>query len=298
MDQVFKPTYKEAHHWASSFLLSHEKDEAIAYHFLLDLADISPGQWLLVQNKMMPEAIWQVYQSGLKRIITDDYPWQYIIGFSWFYGYKFKVTESSLIPRQETEQLVEEIHNRIQAGEIARDAKIVDIGTGSGVIAIMLKLLVPTLIVTATDISFDALAVAKKNAQLLSVDITFKQGNLYQPVAGQIFDVIVSNPPYIGADEVDTMGEDVIKYEPKEALFAEDAGYALYWQLLAGLPESLSESGWFFAEFGYRQGEALRKRYQAALSDSEVEIKQDYAGLDRMLIVHYKNKIKEVNEND
>lgn len=287
MNQPSNPTYKEAHRWASSFLNSADLDEDIAYHFLLDLADLTTGSWLMRQNKPMPSGEWEQYQAGLQRIVNDHYPWQYLAGQAWFYGYCFKVTEATLIPRQETEELVGEIIQRIKSGEIPADAHLVDIGTGSGAIAITLKLLVPSLQVTATDISAAALAVAQENAAQLQADVTFKLGDLYEPLAGQTFDVIVSNPPYIGDAEIAAMGLDVIKYEPHLALFAADSGYALYWRLLADLPVYLRPCGWFFAEFGYLQGAALKAVFQEKLLYSTVTVKQDYTGLDRMLIVHY-----------
>lgn len=286
MNQPSNPTYKEAQRWASSFLSSAALDADIAYHFLLDLADLTPGGWLMRQNEPMPSAEWDRYQTGLGRVIDDHYPWQYLVGKAWFYGQPFTVTEATLIPRQETEELVGEIVRRIKNGDIPADAHLVDIGTGSGAIAITLKLLVPSLRVTATDISAEALAVAQENAAQLNAEVTFKRGDLYAPLAGQTFDVIVSNPPYIGAAEKPAMGKDVIKHEPHQALFAADDGYALYWRLLTDLPVYLRPSGWFFAEFGYQQGALLKDTFQKQLPHCAVTVKQDYAGLDRMLIVH------------
>lgn len=287
MNQQSNPTFKEAQRWASSFLHAGHLDEDIAYHFMLDLAGLTPGNWMMAQNKPVPAHIWEAYQQGLDKIVNDNYPWQYIVGSAWFYGRQFKVTEATLIPRQETEQLVGEIVDRIQTGEIPADAQIADIGTGSGAIAITLKLLVPTLQVTATDISAEAIAVARENAAHLNADIQFLVGDLYAPLQQQRFDVIVSNPPYIGEHEKGDMGVDVLKYEPAQALFAAEEGFAVYWRLLADLPSYLNEGGWFLAEFGYRQGPALLQAFQQQLPHSSVSIKKDYADLDRMLIVHY-----------
>ncbi|MDK7049695.1 peptide chain release factor N(5)-glutamine methyltransferase [Aerococcus sanguinicola] len=286
MNKVFNGSYREALLGASSFLSDQACEEAIAYHYLLGLMGWQASDWYRHQFQTMPAADYALYEAGIQRIARDHYPYQYLLGEAYFYRYNFKVTPATLIPRQETELLVDWVKEGYQKGQVPRQAQVVDIGTGSGAIAITLKKECPELAITATDISAEALAVARDNAQALEADIDLVQGDLYQAVAGQTFDLIVSNPPYIGRQELDEVAEDVQRYEPDLALFAPEEGYAIYYRLIDDLDQYLKPGGSLIAEIGYKQGDRLLAYCRAHLpSHYHYRIEEDFAGHDRFLVV-------------
>ncbi|MGB3100321.1 MAG: peptide chain release factor N(5)-glutamine methyltransferase, partial [Psychrobacillus psychrotolerans] len=203
-------------------------------------------------------------------------PFQYIIGQESFYGRDFLVNEHVLIPRPETEELIVEVQKRAASlFELNNPIKIADIGTGSGAIAITIKEEIPHATVTATDISTEALSVAKKNAERLEVMIDFKQGDLLAPIADQKWDIILSNPPYIGSHEAASLSDTVIEYEPHLALFADEDGLQLYRKMAEKLPSVMNAPSFIGFEIGYEQGPAVQKMLQNAFPEALVEIVQD-----------------------
>ena len=150
---------------------------------------------------------------------------------------------------------------------------------------ITLKKKVPSLEVTATDISKEALQVAAENASSHGLDIRFLEGDLLEPVSLETFDCILSNPPYVGRQEEHLMDESVLKYEPHSALFADHEGLCIYERLAYELPFYLKTDGCLFMEIGFQQGDQLLALYKRAFPDKEVSIQKDINGLDRMLIV-------------
>ncbi|WP_195852217.1 peptide chain release factor N(5)-glutamine methyltransferase [Aerococcus mictus] len=215
----------EAQQWASSFLESNSKDPAIAYHLLLGMMDWDVTTWYRKQQDQMDLVIMKDYQEMVKKIVDEDMPYQYLLGEAWFYGYRFRVNEATLIPRFDTERLIDCVHSLRETRQLVKQADVLDLGTGSGAIAVTLAKEFPDLNLTAVDISSDALAVAKENAHFHQVTIEWIQGNMLNAVPQRKFDLIISNPPYISENEIDEMGADVLKYEPKLALFAKDDGY-------------------------------------------------------------------------
>ena len=214
------------------------------------------------------------------RAIKGGQPVQYALGHAAFYGREFIVDRRVLIPRQETEELVEWIltdHKQADA------LQVLDIGTGSGAIAVTLAAERPAWQVTAADISSDALAVAAENAQVFAPQVTLLESDLFTAVTGQ-FDVIVSNPPYISETERDVMDDSVLAYEPDLALFAPDDGLALYKQMAADLLTYLAPNGAAYFEIGYQQGPALVALF-SALPGVKVSLRQDMSGHDRMIKV-------------
>lgn len=280
---ISNQTFGEAIQTASLFLKQNHKDSVIAQFLMDDLMQWSLNDRLTNSEKMVPEDILDLFINGIKRIVLDDYPYQYVSQTAWFYGLPLKVTEDVLIPRQETEGIIETIIKNIDSGKLPSDAQVLDIGTGSGAIAIALKHEVPTLQVTATDISVDALTVAKMNAKKHDLSIRFLEGDLDQPILGETFDIIVTNPPYIAATETDVMGTDVIKYEPHLALFADDLGYAIYERLIPKLRHLLRPNGFFMAECGYRQARMIASHMQTVYPHYKVSIIKDYESIERFV---------------
>ena len=208
--------------------------------------------------------------EGLLQRREQGEPLAYILGYREFFGRRFRVDTNVLIPRQETEVLVE------TALEFNREkCRVLDIGTGSGCIAITLKLERPEWEVWATDISSSALQVARENAETLGADICFRHSDLMQQLDGEKFGLIVSNPPYIGRSEA--LPKEVKEFEPETALFAEDNGLALYRLLAEQAPRHLCPGGQVLMEIGHRQGSSV-----SAMFPESVVVK-DLDGNDRVV---------------
>lgn len=222
----------------------------------------------------------QAYLSQVDRVCQGE-PAQYVLGRAPFYGRDFEVTPATLIPREETEELVEWVLSSLPPTE----QRVIDVGTGSGAIGVTLQVERPAWTVVATDISAEAVAVAQRNAQQLAPAVQFTVGDLLAPVAGQRFDAIVSNPPYIDRTEMPVMDASVRRYEPVGALYAADHGLAFYRRFAGLLADYLQPNGQFFAEIGYHQGPAVQQLFAAALPQATVMVKQDMSGHDRMVRV-------------
>ena len=241
-------------------------------------------QMVLSRHELVPTTVLAMLDEQLSRALAGE-PVQYITGEEVFYDRVFSVSEAVLIPRPETEELVEHVLSVLK--KFPDDARVVDVGTGSGAIAITLKKEQPTLRVFASDISVEALAVAEKNAQTLAAEITFVQGDLLQPLidSGEKFDVVVSNPPYIAYSETDVMDVSVIEYEPHLALFAENDGLALYQRLIQQLPSCLKKGGVAAFEIGYHQGEAIKSALTEAYPQAKIAVVKDLSGNDRVVLM-------------
>lgn len=275
-----KATYIEVLKWASSFLIAADKEAYAAEYLLLERLNWSKTDWVNQLNNEMPLAEYTQFKEDLTRFI-DNEPAQYIIGSCDFYGERFNVTPATLIPRPETEELVALcLANNSKSNPL----KVVDIGTGTGAIALTLKRLAPNWEVSAVDLSAEALAVAQANATTQALSVTFFEGDLTTPLpAADQYDIVISNPPYIGSDEWAEMDESVRTHEPKMALFAANHGLALYEQLAKELPTRLTPHGKLYLEFGYRQGKALKELFQKEFPEKQVVIHRDLNGHERML---------------
>lgn len=189
------------------------------------------------------------YQAMLQRRLRFE-PVQYILGEQEFFGLALRVTPAVLIPRPETEHLVEAAVARLDAG-----AEIVDVGTGSGAIALALKHALPGARVTAVDVSDEALAVARGNAERLGLPVRFLRSDLLAAMIGERFDAVVSNPPYIADGE--ELHPQVREHEPGLALFGGEDGLAVYRRLIPEAWEVLRPGGLLLMEIGWGQREAL-----------------------------------------
>ncbi len=198
----------------------------------------------------------QAYGALIQRRSARE-PVAYILGQREFYGRPFQVTPSVLIPRPETEHLVDAVLE--WARREKPDAKILDLGTGSGAIALSLALEIKHATLVASDVSAAALDVAAANARALGVAerVRFVTGDLFTPLAGERFDVIVSNPPYVAVADAPALAPEVREYEPAIALFAQDHGLAVIRRLIAELPAHLNTPGLFACEVGYNQADAV-----------------------------------------
>ncbi|WP_302223704.1 peptide chain release factor N(5)-glutamine methyltransferase [uncultured Streptococcus sp.] len=207
-------------------------------------------------------------------------PAQYILGFEDFHGLRFQVDERVLIPRPETQELVE----LILAENPKTELKVLDIGTGSGAIAVSLKESCPLWQLTASDLSVDAIELARENAKLNQVDISFIQSDVFENISGS-FDIIVSNPPYISENDKNEVGLNVLASEPKMALFADEDGLAIYRQIIERAAKHLSPQGKLYFEIGYKQGSDLKKLLSLHFPDKSVRVLKDQFGQDRMVVI-------------
>lgn len=274
-------TYFEVLKWASSFLENNHQEAYIAEYLLLEKNRWTKTDLLMNFKKQMPLVEYNAYKADLEKV-TLHIPVQYLIGSTEFYGRRFKVNEHTLIPRPETEELVE----LILKDNYQENLEVVDIGTGTGIIALSLSLENPTWKVTGLDISKEALKTATKNNQALEGQVHFLESDVLSKFPkNRKIDILVSNPPYISYDEWEEMDESVREYEPKQALFAENNGLAIYEKIAKESTTVLSETGRIYLEIGYSQGESVSQIFKEAYPTKSVRVIKDLNGQDRIIEV-------------
>jgi len=234
--------------------------------------------------------------SVLKRRISGE-PIQYILGKTEFMGFEFKVGPCVLIPRPETEILVETAIRHVTRGQSQcaslpegdKVSKALDIGTGSGNIAISLAILLPKVKIDALDISESALDVAKDNAKLHNVNINFIYSDLFSGnnLTSNTYDLIISNPPYIPTGEIDKLQPE-IKYEPKIALDGGIDGLDFYRRLISHSLQYLKKDGLLIMEIGFKQKEALKNIFQKYEDFEIIEVVKDYNNVERVIVARKK----------
>ncbi|WP_267666547.1 peptide chain release factor N(5)-glutamine methyltransferase [Listeria innocua] len=234
--------------------------------------------WMEMSRELEPNHEKQ-FQEDFARYLAGE-PVQYILKTAPFYGYDFLVTEDVLIPRPETEELVATAEAFLKQHPLR---SLLDVCTGSGIIAIALKKAFPDMTVTASDISAAALAIAKKNSLLLNADVRFVETDLLESFKqnNERFDMIVANPPYISEAEKAEMSDYVLKNEPSIALFAENEGLAIYERFVDNLKYVLNPSFWVGVEIGYTQGERVKQLFEKSYPHATVLIHKDINSKDR-----------------
>lgn len=243
-----------------------------------EILGISQTAYLLKEDVTLNAEQEALLYNAIERLKKQE-PIQYILGYSHFCGLKFKVTPATLIPRPETSELVEWV-----ASEASGNERVLDIGTGSGCIAVSLANKLPDSKVTAWDISPEALAVATENSHSNGTEVTFKQVDIlaYRPEEKQ-FDIIVSNPPYIKENEKSAMYSNVLDWEPHTALFVPDSDPLLFYRTIAkkGLA-LLKPGGTLYFEINRAHG-AETAEMLSGLGYTGIELRKDFADNDRMI---------------
>ena len=256
------------------------KEESLARFLLMYILDESPQLFSNNLSEQMSKEIEDKYFSLIEKHIKEDVPLSHLVGFEYFYDRKYKVTKDVLSPRMETEELIYKVIEYVKASN-KNKFKILDLCTGSGIIAITLKkeLEQVSVDVIASDISEEAIEVAKENAQSHDATIKFIKSDIFNNIDDK-FDIIVSNPPYIDRKDEVIMQDNVLKYDPHLALFAEEEGMYFYRKIIEQANDYLNENGVMFFEIGYDQKDKIIKL--ANLNGYSAEVYKDINGRYRM----------------
>ena len=252
------------------------------------------------RNEIEDEKIEKI-RYFIKKIGQEKFPVQYLLNEQDFFGRKFYVDKGVLIPRQDTEILVEKaieilkndtLKKNISEKNSKNRKKILDIGAGSGIIGISVALEIKDSYVLGIDISEKALETSEKNKEILNVkNIKFLKSNLFENIEFKEFDMIISNPPYISFNEVGIMSDDTLLHEPSDALFAENDGLYFYYEICQNALDYLADSGYLLFEIGYKQGNNVAE-IMTSSGFKNVEVIKDLTGLDRVVVGQkIKNKI-------
>ncbi len=285
---MFVPmTIRETYHKYTSALQTIYTDgEAYAITNILFeyFAKKNKAAILLEGDELISSEMLSTLDKAIEKLLTHE-PIQYVIGEAWFYNLKFLVNKNVLIPRPETEELVQEIIHFLKPND---NKKILDIGTGSGCIPISIKKNIPTATIISIDVSEAALNVAKENATINNVEIDFREIDFLDEkkyASFEMFDVIVSNPPYIPEDEEEHLDKNVTAHEPHVALFVPQNDALIFYKKIVFFAEKhLANDGRIFLE----THENLAAETAAVFIEKNylVEIKKDMQGKERMLIIY------------
>lgn len=270
---------------ASLFLERHHREQAVAPLLLQHYLQVSRASFYMRMREVVPESVVRDFEEAIKHHAETGVPVAHLTGKAPFYGREFMVNRDVLIPRPETEELVDGVLTYVHERDLEKSPVIMDVGTGSGVIAITLKLEFSHATVYATDISEKALAVARDNASELGAEVTFLEGDLLRTVDEEALeaDIIVSNPPYIAEEESLSLQDTVRDFDPGIALFAKEHGLEIYQRLFRQLKNTAPKL--VALEIGHIQGGEVKQMAEEAFPESTVVVRKDINGRDRMVFV-------------
>lgn len=278
-------TIRELLKYGEELALKHDKEDSAVKLLLMHILDQESHDIILNMDTKVEDQKVQQFKIELDQYVIQNRPVQHIIGFEYFYGYQFIVGPDVLIPRNETEELVAHVLSTYDDVFEGQAVDVVDVGTGSGAIAITLALEEGKMSVDATDISEQAIEVAKQNATNLNAKVNFMVGDMLQPLmnSGKKYDILVSNPPYIPEEEwVESLVKD---NEPHLALFGGGDGMFFYELILREAKHILKEKSIIAFEHGWNQREAMTKLVMKYFPNSEFEIIKDLNQKDRITII-------------
>lgn len=272
-------TYKSLIDSLEQFVETHQKSIFVVKYIAIELSGVTPSEFYLMLNDEVDESLYQKIKQVIEQYVFDDIPVDYLLGYRYFYGYKFEVNEHVLIPRNETEELVQYVLMYIDT--VKKPLRILDLGTGSGCIGLTIKKEAPENHVILSDISKNALDLVTKNAKNLNVDVTIKQSDWLSSL-NQVFDIIVSNPPYIPDEE--QVG-DTVDHEPHLALYGGVSGLAHYETILKNISQNIHYGSLIAFEHGYQHKDGLHQLIFEYLKDVHVLTVKDMQGRDRMTFI-------------
>lgn len=291
-------TYRElltegVKHLCENEISEYENNAWLLFEYTFDMP--RHQYFMKMNDAILDDKAIETYRAHIKKRATH-YPVQYITGTQDFMGMTFFVNENVLIPRQDTEILVENVLKLIDLVKTDKTISVLDMCTGSGCIAISISKLL-NVDVTAVDISAKALEMAKNNAKNLGADkVKFIQSNLFEKINmnngvehSQRYDIIVSNPPYIPSKVVDGLMPEVLEYEPRLALDGTEDGLEFYRRITEQSLQYISEDGWLCYEIGCEQGKDVT-RIMLDNGYEDVKVIKDLAGLDRVVIARMNKK--------
>ncbi|MFA7561071.1 MAG: peptide chain release factor N(5)-glutamine methyltransferase [Candidatus Izemoplasmatales bacterium] len=277
------PSYKEVLKDAKAKARKIGKEASACELLLLHFSGLTPTDLYLYYEDEMPKKAIADFHSALELYLEKNKPVQQIIGFVYFFGYKFKIKDTALIPRFETEELVANVLYYYDEFFSGKAVDVVDIGTGSGCLAIALKKEEPKFNMWATDISVDALSLAKENAENLEAEVKFLQGDMVKPLLNHKFDIIVSNPPYIPvSEEVDPL---IYDNEPHIALFGGEDGLDFYREIISDSKAILKEKSIIAFEHGFDKLEELQAIAKVHYPEAKIFTLKDMQNKDRMTFI-------------
>ena len=277
------PTYQEVLRVAEKLARTNHLESSAIKLLMLHFASLEPTELYLSMDKPMPETAKTVFEKAVHDYVFNHIPVPYLIGYVYFYGYKFIVDDRVLIPRFETEELVANVLIYYDEVFEGKKVKLVDVGTGSGCLSISLTKEEPNFETYATDISFDALEVAKINASNIGANVTFMQGDMLIPLEGMKFDILVSNPPYIPTDEV--VDEIILNNEPNIALFGGNDGLKFYEIILSNANKILNPRSIIAFEHAYDKAEQIRNIGKKYFPSADIFTLKDMQNKDRMTFI-------------
>ena len=255
-----------------------EEAESLSFVYR-SLKNLSFTDFVFALQQEVTDEDYKIVEDIYKKL-TNHIPAQYIIGHAEFFGMQLKVDERVLIPRPETEELVE----LVLAENPKENLKVLDIGTGSGAIALALAKNRPDWSVAAADISQDALGVSLENANAQNLNLSFIKSDCFSEISAK-YDIIVSNPPYISRADEEEVGLNVLHSEPHLALFADEEGLALYRRIAEESKDYLNDGGKIYLEIGYKQGQSVPALFKENFPEKRVRTLKDQFGQDRMVVI-------------
>ncbi len=277
------PTYKDALKINERYALDNDKEPSAVKLLMLHHANMRSADLLNHLEDEMEKETYDKFLRSVNQYVVDNKPVQYITGNEYFYGHNFCVNKDVLIPRYETEELIGYILDLKQSYFKDQPIKLLDVGTGSGCLAITLNIEDPTIDVHATDISQKAIAVAQQNNDDLKGHVTFHHGDLLEPVKGEKFDMLISNPPYIPDSEyVEALVKD---HEPHIALFGGEDGLEYYRRILQEAEKILNDRYIIAFEHAYDKAHQIKKLAKKHLKQIRIIQKKDMQGKDRMMFI-------------
>ena len=269
--QIFKD-------FEEKLIVQGEEAESLSFVYR-SLKNLSFTDFVFALQQEVTEEEKQFVEEIYKKLAAHI-PAQYIIGHAEFFGMQLKVDERVLIPRPETEELVE----LILAENPDKNLSVLDIGTGSGAIALALAKNRPDWSVKAADISQDALDLSLENANAQNLNLSFIKSDCFSEISAK-YDIIVSNPPYISREDQEEVGLNVLHSEPHLALFADEDGLAIYRRIAEDSKDYLNDGGKIYLEIGYKQGQSVPALFRKHFPEKRVRTLKDQFGQNRMVVI-------------